>query len=105
MINIDYDPYYLDSYQKVDERYLILNVSPIHYGVPFDDFIHQIHIRTKDNLADSSLFGNYGFDRYIKDEVPIFICEEDALKGSLSIFEGMFESESEITFTIDYISM
>ncbi|WP_461451490.1 hypothetical protein [Mucilaginibacter sp.] len=105
MINVDYNPYYLDSYHKVDERYLILNVLPIHYGIPFDDLIHQIHIRTKQDISESSLFGDYGFDRYIKDDVPIFICEEEALKGTLSIFEGMFESESEITFTIDYISI
>jgi hypothetical protein len=82
MISVQYSPYYLDSYQIVDERYLILKVSPLYYDAKFN----EIHIRTKNNLSDS-LFGNYGFARFIDDEVPIFICEEE-VRGILSIFEG-----------------
>lgn len=105
MISVEYRPYYLESYQKVDERYLILIITPIYYEVQSDDLIHQIHIRTTADLSASGLFGSYGFDRYINEEVPIFICEENEIKGILSIFEGFYESESEISFGIAYISI
>ncbi|OWK72350.1 hypothetical protein [Pedobacter sp. AJM] len=105
MISVDYRPYYLDSYHKIDERYLILNISPIYCEVQSNNLIHQVHIRTKNDLSESSLFGSYGLARFISENVPIFICEENESMGRLSIFEGEFESESEVSFFIDYISI
>jgi hypothetical protein len=99
----DYRPYWLESYQNVNEGYVILTIFLIHYNALYDDFIHQIHLRTKHDLSATQLFGDYGFDRYINEKVPIFLYEE--IQGQLSVFEGYELMESEVSFMIDYVSV
>jgi len=98
---LHFHTFWLNAYSRVSDLLLVLQVEPRHLHHERNSYTHEIHI-TSSYLDKTSLFGSYGFPRYIKDLVPIFICEEIEFKGKLSFFEGENEYDSEISFQLPY---
>jgi hypothetical protein len=97
-----YHPYYLKAYSRVGSDLLILQIEPRYGDHDRDLYTYEIHI-TSTALDQTGLLGSYGFRRYIDESTSIFLCEE--INGELSVFEGEFEMESEVSFMLPYTSI
>jgi hypothetical protein len=99
MTEDDYDPYYLEKINRQGQEYLILEISPINNRPIFDNFIHEIHIKSGSITLDFL----EQLERISKNSIPICISPEND-DQTLEIIEGDYYEESYVNLTLKYES-